>query len=608
MSEQLAVVLGLLAAAIAMFVMNKPRMDAVALIMLSVLPFTGILTIDEAIAGFSDSSVVLIAAMFVIGEGLVRTGVARRLGDWLTSKAGSSEVRLLVLLMLVVCGLGSVMSSTAVTAIFIPVALRCAQTVGTSPGRLMMAVSFAALISGMMTLVASPPNLVVNSELVRHGENGFRFFSFTAFGAPVLVLGVFYMILARHWLPVDTGATARDSRRPSLAEWIEQYKVAARECRLRVTANSPLVRQSLNKLDLHGAGAHILAIERIHNNSTILMKAAGSTEVKAGDVLVMDVLVPSREIETFRQHYDLETLPLTYAFFNDQSQEIGMAEVFVPADSKLIGATIAAAKLRSRAGLTVIGLKRGCEAWEHGFLNEKLNVGDTLLVVAPWKQIQRVQPDDAGVVVLRLPSEIDEVLPVPGKLPHAIFSLVVVVAVMISGVIPNVHAALLGCLLMGAFGCIDLGSAYRAIDWRIIVLIVGMLPFAIALERTGGVDLMANGMMALIGSAGPYGILACLFAITVLLGLFISNTATAVLMAPVAMALAKDLQASPRPFAMIVALAASTAFITPVSSPVNTLVVTPGNYSFGDFVRIGTPFAIIVLIVTVLLVPWLLPL
>jgi di/tricarboxylate transporter len=179
---------------------------------------------------------------------------------------------------------------------------------------------------------------------------------------------------------------------------------------------------------------------------------------------------------------------------------------------------------------------------------------------------------------------------------------------MVSGLVPNVQAALLGCLLMGALGCIDLNSAYRSIDWKTIILIVGMLPFSTALQRTGGVGLVADGLMALLGGAGTHVVLGSLFAITALLGLFISNTATAVLMAPVALAVAKDLKASPYPFAMIVALAASTAFMTPVSSPVNTLVVTPGNYTFGDFVRVGTPFSLIVAVVCVLLVPWLLPL
>jgi len=159
MNESLAIVLALLTAAIAMFVTNRPRMDAVALIMPTALPLTGVLSMDEALAGFSDANVVLIAAMFVMGEGLVRTGVARQIGDWLSAKAGNSETRLLVLLMLVVCGLGSIMSSTAITAIFIPVVLRCAQCIGSPPSRLMMPLSVAALISGMMTLVASPPNL-----------------------------------------------------------------------------------------------------------------------------------------------------------------------------------------------------------------------------------------------------------------------------------------------------------------------------------------------------------------------------------------------------------------------------------------------------------------
>jgi di/tricarboxylate transporter len=179
---------------------------------------------------------------------------------------------------------------------------------------------------------------------------------------------------------------------------------------------------------------------------------------------------------------------------------------------------------------------------------------------------------------------------------------------MVSGVVPNVQAALIACVAMGALGCISLDGAYRSIHWKSLVLIVGMLPFSLALQRTGGVDLAADALMAVIGGAGTYVVLGSLFAITALLGLFISNTATAVLMAPVALAIAQDLQASPYPFAMIVALAASAAFMTPISSPVNTLVVGPGNYGFGDFVRVGVPFTLVVMLVSVLLVPWLLPL
>jgi di/tricarboxylate transporter len=207
-----------------------------------------------------------------------------------------------------------------------------------------------------------------------------------------------------------------------------------------------------------------------------------------------------------------------------------------------------------------------------------------------------------------LPIEFDEVLPVANRIWQALFCLLLVVGLMVSGMIPNVQAALLGCLLMGGLGCITLESAYRSIDWKTIVLIVGMLPFSTALQRTGGVDLAADALMNATSGLGTYGVLAILFSLTAILGMFISNTATAVLMAPVALAMADDLHASPYPFAMIVALAASTAFMTPVSSPVNTLVVTPGNYSFSDFVKIGVPFSIAVMLICVFMVPWLLPL
>jgi di/tricarboxylate transporter len=606
MRTDLALVLALLAAAVVMFAVNRPRMDAVALIMLAALPFTGVITVGEALAGFSDANIVLIAALFVIGDGLVRTGVARRLGDWLIARAGSSETLLLVLLMAVVCALGSIMSSTAVTAIFIPVALRIAQSTGASPGRLMMPLSFAALISGMMTLVATAPNLVVNSELVRHGAGGFHFFSFTPFGVPIIALGIAYMLLARRWLAAaPDGPKAGGGRRPSLAGWVEEYGLADREQRVRVAAGSPLAGKTLEELRLRvTSGASLVAVERDGR----LVQPAAKTELRAGDVLLVDLFGPGADVGSLREKYALEEQPLTGAYFTDLAQDIGMAEVVLPASSDLVGRTVAGARFRDRYGLTVIGLRRGAAAHGRGLQNEELKTGDTLLVIGPWRAIRHAQADGRDLVVFNLPAEVDEVLPAPGKATQAVLSLLLVVVLMVSGLVPNVQAALLGCLLMGALGCIDLNSAYRAIDWKTLVLIVGMLPFSTALERTGGVELVAGGLKALLGGAGTYAILASLFAITALLGLFISNTATAVLMAPVALAVAKDLKASPYPFAMTVALAASTAFMTPVSSPVNTLVVTPGNYTFGDFVRVGTPFSLIVMLVCVLLVPWLLPL
>jgi di/tricarboxylate transporter len=606
-SHQLIVILALLAAAIVMFAINKPRLDAVALIMLTVLPFTGVITMSEALAGFADSNIILIAALFVIGDGLVRTGIAQRLGDWLIAKAGHSEIRLIVLLMIVVCGLGATMSSTAVTAIFIPVGLRIAQSAGIGPGRLMMPLSMAALISGMTTLVATAPNLVVNSELERHGVEGFRFFSFTPFGVPILILGIIYMCFARHWL--TSAQEAKSANRPTLSDWIEEYKLADREHRLRVADRSLLVGKTLAELNLRSEyGAGIVALERSRKLSREVLSPTARTELMSDDILLVDLSAPEGNIDALRQKFALEEMSLSGAYFSDRSQEIGMAEVILLPNSDVIGKSVIGANFRTRFGLTVVGLRRGIVAASQRLLEETLKVGDTLLLIGPWKDIERLRVDGDDLAVLRLPAELDEVLPAPGKAPQALLCLALVVGLMVSGIIPNVQAALIGCLLMGALGCVNLTSAYRSIDWKTLILIVGMLPFSTALQRTGGVDLAADGLQALTAGAGNFVVLGTLFAITAGLGMFISNTATAVLMAPVAITLAKDVHASPYPFAMIVALAASTAFMTPVSSPVNTLVVAPGNYTFGDFVRIGVPFSMIVLIVCVLMVPLLLPL
>ena len=340
-----------------------------------------------------------------------------------------------------------------------------------------------------------------------------------------------------------------------------------------------------------------------------LVRPTGQTELQAGDILLADVQPSAAGTNEMWESLKLEPRPLSEIgnYFADRSQEIGAAEVILPAESALIGQSVREARIRSEYDLTVIGLRHGSNVAVDDLLNERLKLGDTLLLIGFWSDIRDLQFDTEDVVVLNMPAELEEVLPAAQRAPHALAVLALVVALMISGLVPNVQAALIGCLLMGLLGCIDFNSAYRSINWKSLILIVGMLPFSLALQRTGGVDLAADAVLGVVGGAAPRLVLATLFVITAGLGLFISNTATAVLMAPVALAIAKDLGASPYPFAMTVALAASTAFMTPISSPVNTLVVGPGQYSFGDFLKVGTPFAIIVAIVSVLLIPVFLP-
>ncbi|MHB0850055.1 SLC13 family permease [Stutzerimonas nitrititolerans] len=609
MNVDLLLVLFLLASCVGLFVINKPRMDVVALLAMVALPLSGVIGVNEALAGFSDPSVVLIAALFVIGNGLVRTGIAYRLGDWLMRSAGSSETRLLVLLMLAVAGLGSVMSSTGVVAIFIPVVLSIAARMKVSPRRLMMPLAFAGLISGMLTLVATPPNMVVHSELRRAGLDGFAFFSFAPIGLAILVLGIGYMLLARRWLGGDTVQEVAVEQRDTLDILAQRYRLPERERRLRVLPGSVLANQALDELKLRSQyGINVIAIERQYKFRKQLLIATGNTELFVGDVLLVDLASPAIGLLGAYEELGVESLQLSDSYYGDYSRELGLAEVALPPDSRLPGKTIQELGFRSTYKLNVVGVRRNHQALQGLLVDEKLKPADTLLVAGSWKHIHRLQGLSRDFLVLSLPAEIDDVAPAANQAPFALLGLAVMVGLMVSGLVPNVLAALIGCLLMGLFRCIDMDSAYKAIHWQSLVLIVGMLPFALALEKTGGIALAVSGLIGLFGDAGPHALLACLFLLTAVIGLFISNTATAVLMAPVAISTATQLGASPYPFAMTVALAASAAFMTPISSPVNTLVLGPGQYRFADFVRVGVPFTLLVMLVSVLLVPWLFPL
>ncbi|KHQ24834.1 SLC13 family permease [Klebsiella pneumoniae] len=602
-------VLSLLAIAVVLFATGKVRMDAIALMVIVAFVLSGTLTLNEAFSGFSDPNVILIAALFIIGDGLVRTGVATKMGAWLVSVAGNSETKMLIYLMLTVAGLGAFMSSTGVVAIFIPVVLSVSARMNTSPSRLMMPLSFAGLISGMMTLVATPPNLVVNSELLREGLHGFSFFSVTPIGLVVLILGIVYMLAVRFMLKTDNGDSARDGRkRSTFRDLIREYHLTGRARRLAIRPGSPMIGQRLDDLKLRERYcANVIGVERWRRFRRVIVNVNGVSEFRARDVLLIDMSASDVDLRQFCGEQMLEPMVLRGEYFADQALDVGMAEVALIPDSEMIGKTVREIAFRTRFGLNIVGMKRDGKAMDGSVVDEPLQLGDILLVVGNWRQIALLAKRGRDFVVLNMPVEVDDASPAHSQAPHAIFCLVLMVALMLTDEIPNPIAAIIACLLMGKFRCINAESAYKAIHWPSIILIVGMMPFALALQKTGGVDLVVKGLMDVAGGEGPYLMLGCLFMMCAAIGLFISNTATAVLMAPIALAAAKSMGVSPYPFAMVVAMAASAAFMTPVSSPVNTLVLGPGKYSFSDFVKIGVPFTILVMVVCVLLIPVLFP-
>jgi len=608
-NSELIWVLSLLFIAVVLFASGKVRMDAVALLVIVAFVLSGTLTLSEALAGFSDPNVILIAALFIIGDGLVRTGVATKMGAWLMQVAGSSETKMLVLLMLTVAGLGAFMSSTGVVAIFIPVVLSVSLRMKTSPARLMMPLSFAGLISGMMTLVATPPNLVVHSELLREGLEGFHFFSVTPLGMLILMLGILYMLVARFALVGrDDVVQGDDWKRPTFRELIKTYRLSGRARRLAVRHGSPMIGRRLDDLKLRERyGANVIGVERWRRFRRVMVDVQGVSEFRERDVLLIDMSASDVDLRQFCSEQLLEPMVLRGDYFSDHALDVGMAEVSLVPESELTGKSVREIAFRTRYGLNVVGLRRDGVALAGNVADEPLRLGDILLVVGNWKLITQLGQRNRNFLVLNLPVEESDASPAHSQAPHALFCLVLMVALMLTDEIPNPIAAIIACLLMGKFRCISVESAYRAIHWPSIILIVGMMPFAQALQKTGGVDLIVRGLMDVGGGYGPYGMLICLFIMCAAIGLFISNTATAVLMAPIALAAAKSMGVSPYPFAMVVAMAASAAFMTPVSSPVNTLVLAPGNYRFSDFVKIGVPFTLIVMVVSVVVIPLLFP-
>ncbi|EPY3687223.1 SLC13 family permease, partial [Cronobacter sakazakii] len=392
MNGELIWVLTLLGGAVLLFATGKIRMDAVALLVIVAFILSGTLTVNEAFAGFSDPNVILIAALFVIGDGLVRTGVATKMGAWLVQMAGSSETRMLVLLMLTVAGLGAFMSSTGVVAIFIPVVISVCARMKIAPSRLMMPLSFAGLISGMMTLVATPPNLVVNSELLREGHPGFGFFSVTPVGLAILALGILYMLLMRFMLGSgDSREKPQAWNRRTFRDFIRDYHLTGRARRLAIRPGSPLIGHRLDDLKLRERyGANVIGVERWRHFRRVIVDVNGVTEFRARDVLLIDISASDIDLRQFCSEQQLEPMILRGDYFSDQALDVGMAELSLTPEGTMVGKTVRELNFRSRYGLNVVGIKREGKALPGAIVDEPLELGDLLLVVGTWKLISQL--------------------------------------------------------------------------------------------------------------------------------------------------------------------------------------------------------------------------
>ena len=608
MTESMLIVFGILAGSIVLFAWGRPRADIVAILVVLALMLSGVLTPQESLAGFGDPVVILIAAIFIVGEALVNTGVAHRLGEAVLKAGGGNETRLIALIMVLAGGIGAFMNNAAVVAMFIPVVLAIADKTGLNRKRMLMPLAVAATTSGMMTLIASTPNMIIEEILREHGLAPLGFFGWTPFGLAALAVGIAIMLMGRGLLSKRLTAEDAKTRAPSAYDLIGSYGLASRWHRLRVPAGSPLIHLSVAQLrPLYDRfGVVPVGVEKHVQGKTKLLPALPETVFEADDAIF--VVVGEGQAPTLIETQQLIELPrLDERQRQEALQEIGAAEIMLAPESKLIGKTLSELEFRSRYQVTVLAVRHRGEPLTTNLADRPLDFGDTLLIAGGWEDIRRLWENRKNFVVLTLPAEYHERLPARQRAPVAVAILIIMVAVMAFGLLPNAGAALLAALAMIATGCVKLDAIYRIISWKTVVLIAGMLPLATALTKTGATVMMAQGLVATLGSLGPIGMLMVVFLVTALLGLFLSGSATAVLIAPVAIEAAQTLHVSPQAFAMTVAIACCAAYITPVSSAVNMLVMEPGGYTFGDYFKVGVPLLVLTMLATVALVALIYP-
>lgn len=614
--------LAILLVAIVFFITEWLRVDVVALGVVIALILTGLLNTGEAISGFSNPAVLTIASLFIVGGAVLQTGLAGAIGRRILAIAGSQPGRLTVVIMVSVALLSAVMSDTGTVAVLLPAIVSLSLSTRISTSKLLIPLSYGALLGGATTLIGTPPNIIVSDILREQGLRPFGFFDYTPIGLILLVSGVLFMFVFGRLLLPESRARQDVQRVETPEELVALYRLPDNLYRLRVRRGSPLIGNSLDQAGLRARfGITLLDILRplelrstsslgevnleLHSKGYESIKPQAETIVKQGDLLIAQGT--STDISQTAATWNLAVLP---AQEQDESSlitdEVGVAEVLIPPRSSLVGKSLVDVKFGTVHHLSVLDIRRPGTDERLNLKNTELRFGDTLLVQGPWSNILALRRQRRDFVVMGEP-EIMETAPARARAPIAFLVLVGMLVLMVTNLTSIAAASMLAALAMILSGCLSIDDAYQAVDWKSIVLVAGMLPMATALERVGLVNLAAQGFNQSLGELGPAAVLAGLFLMTSLFTQVLSNTATTVLVAPIGLAAAAKLGVQPYAFLMAIAIAASMAFATPVASPVNTLVMGSGQYRFTDYMKVGAPMILVTLFVSLFLLPLLWP-
>ena len=606
-----------------LFANGRIRSDIVALCALCALLVFQILTPAEALSGFSNSVVIMMVGLFVVGGAIFQTGLAKMISSRILKLAGKSETRLFLLVMLVTAGIGGFVSNTGTVALMLPIVVSLAASANLNASRLLMPLAFASSM-GLFTLIATPPNLVIHEQLVSGGYEGLSFFSFFPVGLICVTVGTIVLLPLTKWFLSKKGG--KDGKKgksgKSLNELVKEYGLSDNLYRLKVLNTSLLKGKTIVELDVRRKyGLNVIEVRRIDTSQRRFLKTSTPqqivsprTQLQPEDVLY--IRGSQEKMEQFVIDYQLEKLESASAEEMAKGgktldfYDIGIAEIVLMPSSKLINQTVKECGFRDKFNVNILGIRRNNEYMLRDLGSQRVHSGDVLLVQGTWANIARLSQDDTEWVVLGQPLAEAAKVTLDYKAPIAAAIMILMVCMMVFDFIPvaPVTAVIIAGLLMVLTGCFrNVEAAYKTINWESIVLIAAMMPMSMALEKTGASEYISNSLVSGLGVYGPFALMAGIYFTTSLMTMFISNTATAVLLAPIAMNSAIQIGINPTPFLFAVAVAASMCFASPFSTPPNALVMPAGQYTFMDYIKVGLPLQIIMGIVMIFVLPLLFP-
>lgn len=631
MTTEILIVFCVIAITAFFFVWGKIRSDIVALCSLIVLMLFGyfapegvhILSVEEGLSGFSNNIVVMMVCLFIVGGAIFQTGLAKQISTRLLTLAGDSQFKLFLLIMLVTSAIGGFISNTGTVALMLPIVISMASGANADPKRFLMPLAFASSLGGMLTLIGTPPNLIISDTLSANGFGELKFFSFFPIGIIAIALGTICLWpMSKILLSKDSAEKKKKKKEKTLSQLANEYKISNNLYRAKVSNDSYFADKTLRDLD----------ITKNYNISVVVIKEPESykrqftkkqkkeTRIVGPDSVLHanDTLYLLGDFEDVRKMCEKNNLNLLDAHHLEDDgntagkglnfQQVGISELVLMSSSKLINKPVSESGLRNVYNINILGIKRQNRYIIQHVKDEKMYAGDVLLIQGEWEDIAKLENEDSEWVLVGKSLEKAAKVPLDNKAPVAAIIMILMVLSMIFNWLPMVATVMIASILMILTGCFrNVEAAYKTINWESIFLFAGMIPLSKAMENTGASVYISELIIGFVGSQGPIPVLATIYVATSLLTIFISNTATAILFAPIAMKAALTLGVSPYPFLFAVAIAASMCFASPFSTPPNALVMSAGEYKFTDYIKVGLPLQIIFAIVMILVLPLIFP-